>query len=236
MVTAHAAHPGGAGVVASPGSHGLAGVLLVLEGIDGSGRTTQAARLEAALATAGFGVLTTGSGSSLLGAQSIQQSRRRERDPHVTALLDAAAVAERAELAILPALRAGMVVIADRYAWTPIARAIARGVDASWAEQLHADLVPPDAAFYLDLDPRTALARRRGELDRSGDGAAPRLPAKVRASYLRFGVQLAAAFTAGAGPWGFTHIDADGEINAVAARVLAAAEMTIAVRSGVAPR
>ena len=133
-------------VRAVPGGHGERGVLVVLEGIDGAGRSTHVRRLEDALRHAGHGVTRISLGMSILAAAAIRTARERG-DPHVTALLDAADLTERAELVIRPALRAGLVVLADRYAWTPIARALARGVTRDWLEEVFAMLPCPDAVL-----------------------------------------------------------------------------------------
>lgn len=218
---------------ARPGAHGERGVLLVLEGIDGSGRSTHVRRLEDELRYAGHGVTRTSLGTSILAAAPIRASRERGGDPHVTALLDAADLAERADLVVRPALRAGLVVLADRYAPTPIARAVARGVDRAWLEDVFAIVPVPDAVLYLDVEPADALARRTGELDAWEAGMDLGLARDVRESYLLFGARLAAAFAANAERWGLTRIDADGPVDAVAARIRAAADAVLEARSAV---
>lgn len=208
---------------AAPGAHGERGVLVVLEGIDGAGRSTHVRRLEDALRYTGHGVTRTSLGSSILAAAAIRTAREHG-DPHVTALLDAADLAERAELVIRPALRAGLLVLADRYAWTPMARALARGVGVDWLEEVFSVLPPPDAVLYLDLDPATALARRSRELDAYEAGLDLGLAVDVRESYLLFGARLAGAFEANADRWGFTRVDADGPVEVVDRRLRAAVE------------
>lgn len=216
---------------ARPGGHGERGVLLVLEGIDGSGRSTHVRRLEDDLRHAGHGITRTSLGTSILAAAPIRASRAGGADPHVTALLDAADLAERADLVIRPALRAGLVVLADRYTPTPIARAVARGVDRAWLEDVFAIVPVPDAVLYLDVEPADALARRTGELDAWEAGMDLGLARDVRESYLLFGARLAAAFAANAERWGLTRIDADGPVDAVAARIRAAADAVLEARA-----
>lgn len=217
---------------ARPGAHGERGVLLVLEGIDGSGRSTHVRRLEDDLRYAGLGVTRTSLGTSILAAAPIRASRAGRSDPHVTALLDAADLAERADLVIRPALRAGLVVLADRYAPTPIARAVARGVDQAWLEDVFGSVPVPDAVLYLDVEPADALARRTRQLDAWEAGMDLGLARDVRESYLLFGARLAAAFEANAARWGMTTVDADGPVDAVAARIRAAAEAVLEARAG----
>jgi len=215
---------------AVPGSHGERGVLLVLEGIDGSGRSTHVRLLDDRLRREGHGTTRTSLGTSLLAAQPIRRSRERGGDPHVTALLDAADLAERAALVILPALRAGLVVLADRYVYTPIARAVARGVDQAWLEGLHASMPAPDAVLYLDLDPGTALARRTGELDAYEAGMDLGLAEDVRRSYRLFGARLAETFDANVDRWGLTRVAATGSVETVAARLRSATDAVLARR------
>lgn len=221
-------------VAARPRGHGERGLLVVLEGIDGSGRSTHTRRLEKWVQERGLGVTRTGLGSSLLATPSIRRSRAGGGDPHVTALLDAADLAERAELVILPALRAGLVVLADRYACTPMARAIARGVDRDWLEELHAPLPPPDAVLFLDLDAETALARRAGELDAYEAGMDQGLAEDVRASYRLFGARLAATFNANVARWGLTRVAAGGTVDTVATQLATACEGLLDRRDPVA--
>src|SRR4249920_1520054 len=144
---------------ARPGAHGEPGVLIVLEGIDRSGRSTHVRRLEEHLRYAGWGVTRTSLASSLLSGDLIRNAKRdRHADPTETALLYAADLAERIEQVVVPSLRAGLVVIADRYRWTPMARAEARGVDPAWLVALFSFAPPPDAVFFLDVDAEASLA------------------------------------------------------------------------------
>ena len=146
---------------ARPGSHGQPGVLFVLEGIDRSGRSTHLRRLDEHLRYAGHGVARTSLASSVLSGDLIRRAKRdREADPTETALLYAADLAERVEQVVMPALRAGLVVLADRYCWTPMARAEARGVDGGWLDGLFSFVPAPDAVLFLDVDAEASLARQ----------------------------------------------------------------------------
>src|SRR4029078_10643804 len=158
---ATASHPGSLAPRvpgARPGAHGEPGVLLVLEGIDRSGRSTHVRRLEEHLRYMGRGVTRTSLASSLLSGDRIRAGRRdRHAHPLETALLYAADLAERIEQVIVPSLRAGLVVVADRYCWTPMARAEARGVDGDWLDALFAFVPPPDAVLFPDVDAAASL-------------------------------------------------------------------------------
>jgi dTMP kinase len=221
---------------ARPGAHGEPGVLFVLEGIDRSGRSTHVRRLEEHLRYTGRGVTRTSLASSLLSGDLIRGAKRdRHADPTETALLYAADVAERIEQVVLPSLRAGLVVIADRWCWTPMARAEARGVDAAWLDRLFGFVPPPDAILFLDVDPEASLARRAGDPDPYEAGLDLGLSADVRESYRLFQARLYACFDRYAGPAGFTRIPAASEVEPVGQRVLRAADAVLATRAASDP-
>ena len=147
--------------VAGPGRHGLPGVFVVLEGTDRSGRSTHVRLLEQHLRYGGHGVTRTSLATSILAAQPIRVAKHERRmDPVETVLLYAADLAERVEQVIVPSLRAGLIVLADRYVYTPMARAATRGVDPEWLDRLFSFAPPPDVTFLLDVDAATALARQ----------------------------------------------------------------------------
>jgi len=217
---------------ARPGAHGEPGVLFVLEGIDRSGRSTHVRRLEEHLRYAGRGVTRTSLASALLSGDRIRAAKRdRRADPVETALLYAADLAERIEQVVLPSLRAGLVVIADRYCWTPMARAEARGVDAGWLDALFGFAPAPDAVLFLDVDPEASLARRPDDPDPYEAGLDLGLSADVRESYRLFGERLYACFDRYAGPAAFTRIAAVAPVEDVGQRVLRAADAVLASRS-----
>jgi len=221
---------------ARPGAHGERGVLFVLEGIDRSGRSTHVRRLEEHLRYAGRGVTRTSLASSLLSGDLIRGAKRdRHADPTEMTLLYAADLAERIEQVVVPSLRAGLVVIADRYCWTPMARAEARGVDAAWLDALFGFVPPPDAVLFLDVDAEASLARRADEPDAYEAGLDLGLSADRRESYRLFGERLYACFDRYAGPAGFTRIRAAAPVEQVGQRVLRVADGVLAARSTMAP-
>jgi len=225
-----------AGPAAQPGAHGEPGVLFVLEGIDRSGRSTHIRRLEEHLRYAGRGVTRTSLASSLLSGDRIRRAKRdRHADPTETALLYAADLAERVEQVVMPALRAGLVVVADRYCWTPMARAEARGVDGAWLGALFAFVPPPDAVMFLDVDAEASLARHADDPDPYEAGLDLGLSADVRESYRLFAERLYGCFDRYAGPAGFTRIRAAASIEQVGQRVLRSADSVLAVRTDARP-
>lgn len=215
--------------------HGEPGVLFVLEGIDRSGRSTHARRLEEYLRYAGRGVTRTSLTSSLLAADLIRRAKRDgHADPTETALLYAADLAERVEQVILPSLRAGLVVIADRYCWTPMARAEVRGVDSRWLAGLFSFVPPPDAVFFLEVDAQTSLTRQAEDPDPYEAGLDLGLSDDVRESYRLFQERLAACFERYAGPAGFIRLAAVGSPDDVGPRLVAVADTILATRAGAA--
>lgn len=217
--------------VAVPGAHGLPGVLLVLEGIDRSGRSTHAGRLEARLRLAGYGVARTSLTTSLLAAEAIGRAKRDgSADATEMALLYAADLAERIEQLVLPALQAGLVVIADRYCWTPMARAEVRAVDPEWLDGVFAFVPAPDAVLFLDVDAETSLTRRDRQPDPYEAGLDLGISPDVRQSYRLFQARLAACFDRYAVVAGFTRVAAADASDTVEPRVVRAAEAVLAAR------
>lgn len=143
--------------------HAFPGWLVVVDGVDGSGRATQLDLLEAWLRVEGYGVVRTTWNSSKLVARTIAEARRQNSlTPLTYSILHATDVAERQESEILPALRAGFVVLADRYVFTAFARDIARGVDRDWIYNLFGFALRPDLSIYLRIAAEPSMARVMG--------------------------------------------------------------------------
>jgi dTMP kinase len=143
----------------------LAGKLIVIEGTDGAGRTTQINLLKPWLEELGHAVLDTGMTRSPLAGDGIRRAKEGNNLGRVTqSLFYATDFIDRLENEIAPALRAGFVVLTDRYIYSLIARAIVRGVDAGWVRSLYSVALKPDAVFYLrvgleQLIPRVIFSR-----------------------------------------------------------------------------
>ena len=139
------------------------GVLVALDGVDGSGRATQLELLAIWLQTQGYGVVSTAWNSSKLVARTIREARQQNSlTPLTYSILHATDVAARQEAEIIPALRAGYVVLVDRSIFTALARDMARGVDAAWLHNLYAFGLRPDLAFYLRIDAAQSIERVAG--------------------------------------------------------------------------
>lgn len=144
------------------------GVLITLEGTDGVGRTTQIAMLREWLEVQGYGVVETGwTRSPLIGRAITQAKAGRTLNRFTYSLLYAADFADRLEKEIIPALRAGFVVLSDRYVFTAFARDVVRGVDRQWVRDLFGFAPIPHLVLYLKIDVATLIRRviSRGFLD-----------------------------------------------------------------------
>jgi len=137
------------------------GNLIVFEGIDGSGKTTQARFLVDHLQTNGIDtIFTEWAGSKNVG-EYIKKMRKDKIEvvPKTFSLLHAADFAERLEEIINPALSSGKTVICDRYIYTAIARDTVLGVDEDYVKSIYALAPKPDLVFYFDIPPKMALER-----------------------------------------------------------------------------
>ncbi|PKO22188.1 MAG: thymidylate kinase [Chloroflexi bacterium HGW-Chloroflexi-1] len=131
----------------------LPGRLIVLEGTDGVGRSTQVALLHEWLETNGYAVTQTGLARSSLVGPGLTRAKQGHTLGDITLnLFYATDFADRLEKEIIPALRAGFVCLTDRYIYSIIARASVRGVDYQWLRDLFGFAIVPDAVFYLEAD------------------------------------------------------------------------------------
>lgn len=141
-------------------SHSYPGKLIVVEGVDGSGKSTQLNLLRNWLESRGQQVVFTEWNSSKLISKTIKQAKRSNSLIPVTfSILHAADFADRLENIIVPALKAGLTVLADRYCYTAFARDVARGVDKEWVRNLYGFAIRPDGAFYFQVPVEISLER-----------------------------------------------------------------------------
>ena len=145
--------------------HEYPGKLFVVEGIDGSGKTTQLALLAKWLKNAGHPVFQTEWNSSALVKAATKTGKKKNAlTPMTFSLLHATDFADRLLYNIIPPLKAGMIVLADRYTYPAFARDTARGVDRRWVRELYSFAVKPDLAVYfrvpIDVSLDRLMARR----------------------------------------------------------------------------
>jgi len=138
----------------------LAGRLIVVEGADGSGRSTQIAMLVEWLEDCGHATVQVGLKRSTLVSEELEQAQEGNILSRSTlSLFYATDFADQLENIILPALKSGFIVLADRYIYTLMARDMVRGMDETWLKNLYGIALEPDAVFYLNVPPEELVQR-----------------------------------------------------------------------------
>ncbi len=142
------------------------GKLIVVEGIDGSGKSTQISLLSHWLRSQGYAVAFSEWNSSPLVRQATRRGKKKEMfTPTSFSLIHATDFADRMESYILPLVKSGAIVCADRYAYTAFARDVARGVGRRWVRNLYRFAMHPNIAFYFRVPLDVALGRILGGRD-----------------------------------------------------------------------
>ncbi len=142
------------------------GKLIVVEGIDGSGKSTQISLLSQWLRSKGIAVAFSEWNSSPLVRETTKRGKKKEMfTPSTFSLIHATDFADRLERYIVPLMKAGAVVCADRYAYTAFGRDVVRGVSRSWVRNLYRFAVRPNVAFYFRVPLDVALGRILGGRD-----------------------------------------------------------------------
>ncbi len=142
------------------------GKLIVVEGIDGSGKSTQISLLSHWLRSQGYAVAFSEWNSSPLVKQTTRRGKKKEMfTPTTFSLIHATDFADRMESYILPLVKSGAIVCADRYAYTAFARDVARGVSRRWVRNLYRFAIEPSIAFYFRVPLDVALGRILGGRD-----------------------------------------------------------------------
>jgi dTMP kinase len=149
------------------GDHQFPGKLFIVEGIDGSGKSTQLSLLQQWLKREGYMVFFSEWNSSPLVKQTTSRGKRKQMlTPTTFSLIHSTDLADRIERHIIPPLKAGAIVLADRYIYTAFARDNARGVNPRWVRELYRFAVKPTIAFYfrvpLDIAIKRILGARAG--------------------------------------------------------------------------
>ena len=140
--------------------HGYEGLLVVIEGTDGSGKSTQLELLKRSLQDQSYGVMVSEWKTSRLIADVIDDAKERNLLNATTySLLYAADFADRLENQIIPALKSGFIVLLDRYYYTALARDVVRGQNIEWVKNLYEYAPEPDLVFYLDMPVDVLLKR-----------------------------------------------------------------------------
>lgn len=197
----------------------LQGKLIVIEGPDSVGRSTQVARLKTWLEDQGHAVLDTGLARSALAGKGIQQAKEGNTLGTITmTLFYATDFADRLENEIVPALRAGFVVLTDRYIFSLMARAIARGEHRAWIEKVAGFALVPHAVYYLKADLEHLITRvvlGRGAFDYWESGMDMGFGDDMYDSFVRYQTRLTRALDRMAGRYNFQVIDAHRSVEEI---------------------
>ena len=190
----------------------LQGKLIVIEGPDAVGRSTQITLLRQWLEQEGHAVLDTGMARSALAGKGIKMAKEGNTlGPITMTLFYTTDFADRLENEIIPALRAGFVVLIDRYIFSIMARAIARGEDRKWIEQVAGFALVPHAVLYLRAEVQHLVSRvvlGRGAFDYWESGMDLRFGEDMYESFLRYQARLIKSLDTMVEPYEFTVIDA----------------------------
>ena len=196
----------------------LKGKLIVLEGTDGVGRSTHIGLLKQTLENTGHAVLDTGMTRSALAGKRLKQAKEGHTLGGITmSLFYTTDFADRLENEIIPALRAGFIVLTDRYIYSLMARAIVRGADPDWIREVYGFALKPDAIFYLRLpidDLVTRVLQSTG-FDYWESGMDLHLGDDMYDSFVNYQTKLLLEFDKMVETYGFEVIDASSGIEEV---------------------
>lgn len=199
----------------------LRGKLIVVEGADGSGRSTQIRLLVEWLEGSGHATAQVGLKRSELVREELEQAQKGNILSRTTfSLFYATDFADQLENAIIPALKAGFIVLADRYIYTLMARDLVRGMDETWLKNLYGIAPIPDAVFYLNVSPEILVQRnfsKNYHLDYWESGMDLGLSRDMFDSFLKYQGMMAQQFHRLQKIYGFTIVDGNlpqAEINA----------------------
>lgn len=199
----------------------FAGKLFVIEGADSSGRSTQSALLGSWLEAQGFAVRHTGLRRSELVGEELEKAKEGNVLTATTmSLFYATDFYDQLLHRIIPALRAGFIVLADRYIYTLMARDLVRGADSDWTRNLYSMAPVPDAVFYFQISSRKLVERnfqKDQTLDYWESGMDLALSRDMFDSFIRYQNMIRAQFQTMQQEYGFEVIDANRQIDRIQA-------------------
>jgi dTMP kinase len=196
----------------------LKGKLIVIEGADGVGRSTQLWLLKQWLETKGHAVLATRMTRSALAGKGLRKAKKGTTLGRVTmALFYATDFADRLEREVIPALKAGFIVLTDRYIYTLIARALVRGIDPNWIREVYGLALKPDRVFYLRAGVNDLVTRvlQKGSFDYWESGMDLHLGDDMYESFVEYQNRMMAQFDKMVEDYGFRVIDASRPIEVI---------------------
>ncbi len=214
----------------------LRGQLIVVEGADGSGRSTQIDLLRNWLERRGYPTVNVGLRRSMLVSRELEQAMRGNiLGTRTLSLFYATDFADQLENLMIPALRSGFVVLADRYIYTLMARAIVRGVEPAWIRDVYSIALVPDAVFYLAVSPKILVERnlrKHAVLDYWESGMDVRRSSNMYASFIEYQRQIQKEFQAMQQHYGFETINGNRSPRAVQKELRANIEVILNGKSG----
>jgi dTMP kinase len=201
----------------------LVGKLIVVEGADGSGRSTQIARLVEWLEGCGHATVQVGLKRSTLVSEELIQAQQGNILSRITlSLFYATDFADQLENIMLPALKAGFMVLADRYIYTLMVRDMVRGMDEQWLKNLYGIALIPDAVFYLNVSPEQLVQRNFAKnfaLDYWESGMDLGLSRDMFDSFLQYQSQVQQQFKRLQSTYGFTIVEGNRSIDEITAEL-----------------
>jgi dTMP kinase len=197
----------------------ITGNLIVIEGMDGSGRSTQIALLQEWLESEGFAVQTSGLRRSNLVGRDIDELLAKNAATRLTlALMYATDFFDQVEHRILPALRSGTIVLADRFIFTLIARGVVRGINRDYMSGLYAMALRPHLTFWLNVRPETAFGREFKKAQAISYWEAGRdmsLSHDLYWSFIRYQTMIKREFEVMAKKYNFLELDGEASVSTV---------------------
>ncbi len=197
----------------------LPGRLIVIEGTDGVGRSTQLSLLRPWLESSGYAVVDTEMTRSVLAGPGLKQAKEGHTlGPITLNLFYATDFVDRFESQMLPALRAGFIVLTDRYIYSLMARALVRGADPQWLRSIYGLALKPDAIFYLHVGLHDLIPRilQSGGFDYWESGMDMRLGADLYESFVNYQTRMLAEFDKMIETYNFQVIDATLPVEQIA--------------------
>jgi dTMP kinase len=193
----------------------LSGKLIVIEGADGVGRSTQIRLLKQWLETKGHAVLASRMTRSALAGKGLRQAKKGTTLGRVTmALFYASDFADRLQHEVIPALKAGFIVLTDRYVYTLAARALVRGIDPNWIREVYGFALQPDRIFYLraGVDDLVTRVLQKGGFDYWESGMDLHLGDDMYESFVEYQNRITGQFDKMVEDYGFGVIDASRSV------------------------
>lgn len=209
----------------------LVGKLVVVEGADGSGRSTQMELLRDFLEHRGHATLNVGLRRSTLVSEELAEAKRGNVLGEITrSLFYATDFADQLENRIIPALKAGFIVLADRYIYTLMARDIVRGADPGWVRSLYGIALVPHLVIHLRVSPSQLVERnfrKNATLDYWESGMDLGLSRDIFDSFIRYQRLIQKQFSLMQQEYGFHIVNGNRTVRAVAGEIFGRVEATL---------